>query len=99
MTTAPRKFGMTRADVEEIKDSELSRRFRKAEEKFGFRTGIRGSHDGLRLISLSFHPATTFWICDAAPDGTPLSEARKMDSADYSATWSLLDGPPAEPSP
>lgn len=85
--------GFTQAEAEYIGDRELLERIRKAEEKFGVKTGVRHSRDGdgnlaTYRVSVNFYPKTKFSIEDKAADGSYVNRRDLMDE-EYGKTYGL----------
>jgi hypothetical protein len=81
-------IGTTQALAETAADAKLLRAVRKAEEKSGFKTGVRFSQTGQHIVSVTFYPKTKFYIQDMAPD-TSLEPARELTTEEFGLTWSL----------
>lgn len=80
--------GHTRATVELHKDSQLSGKLKRTEEKFGIETGVRLKEDGQYIVSVSFYPEPTFYIQKMNPDLT-LQEPEVLAKEEYEQTWAL----------
>ena len=86
------KNGMTRADAEMRGDTGLLQNLSRAEERSGFRTGLRLSEEGPQVITVRFYPEPMFWICASDLQGNPQGDPRRLTPEIYADTWSILEG-------
>lgn len=79
----------TYASAELANDADAMRAIGSAEEASGFRTGMRFSPDGPRLIEVSFYPEEKWWISDVDVSGQRRGERRPLTPSEYAETEPL----------
>lgn len=98
-TSSFNRIGTHRAELEAARDDGAALgSLQHAEDEHGFRTGLRLSDDGFKLVTARFYPDIRFYICRANALGEPMSDSEELSREAYDGTWSLLEGRP-DPSP
>lgn len=80
---------ITLAEAEYIGDRQLINRIKRAEEKYGYRTGVRHSENGKRIVKVKFYPKTTFYIADVDNMYKEISVYKELTQEEYLKTHSL----------
>lgn len=81
---------ITYAEAEQSGDKELLLAVRNAENKQGFKTGVRFSDKGQHLVKVNFYPKTTFHIADTDSSGVISGEFRPLTREEFDTTHSLI---------
>lgn len=82
-----KSVGLTRATAEYLEPESL-RAVDAAEKETGFITGMRFKETSLHIVSVTFYPATKFWIQDFVGDMV-LGPARELTKEEFDMTTGL----------